>query len=189
MSTLPAGYAANIGRAVVLLAVASVAFYVGQQRAPAPSGPAETDTVRIKSPEPDTSAPVAWPVVFTIYDTVRATETKVETLRVPTEMDVGGVITDTPVRRESSLLGSDELVLTRFNTDAQRYEQRTYELGRPTWTLWPEVEIQATPAGLYGAGRIGLRWRQVTVTGGYAAVGGGRGIEIGIRWRPGRLSW
>lgn len=181
--------ALNIGRVVVILAVASVAFYVGQQRAPAPAGPAETDTVRVGSAEPDTSAPVAWPVVFTIHDTVRTTETKVETLRVPARMDVGGVITDTPVRREGSLLGPGELVLTSFDTEAQRYEQRSYELGRPAWALWPEVEIQATPAGLYGAGRIGLRWRQVTVTGGYAAVGGDQGIEIGLRWRPGELSW
>jgi len=181
--------AANIGRAVVLLAVASVALYIGQQRAPAPAGPAETDTVRVRSAEPDTSAPVAWPVIFRVHDTVRTTETRVETLRVPVAMDVGGVITDTPVRRESSFLGSDELVLTRFNTDAQRYEQRTYELGRRAWALWPEVEIQATPAGLYGAGRIGLRWRQVTVTGGYAAVGESRGIEVGLRWQPGRLNW
>ncbi|WP_103030013.1 hypothetical protein [Salinibacter altiplanensis] len=181
--------ALNIGRAVVILAVASVAFYVGQERAPAPAGPAETDTVRVESAEPDTSAPVAWPVIFRIHDTVRTTETKVETLRVPTAMNVGGVITDTPVRRKSSFLGPDELVLTSFDPFGQRYEQRSYELGRRAWALWPEVEIRTTPEGLYGAGRIGLRWRQVTVTGGYAAVDGSQGIEVGLRWRPGQLSW
>jgi len=180
--------AANVGRLVLLIAVAVVAVQVDRAVTSRTSTVTKTDTVRVDTAEPDTSADAATPTTVTLYDTVRVTETRTDTVRVPTDFDLQGCIQGTPIRRESNVFGEDELTLSYFNPDAQRWEQQSYEAGRSTWALWPAVEIRTTPWGLQASGELGLRWRDWTLSGGYVFARKHRGWTVGVSWRPFQLT-
>jgi len=107
-----------------------------------------------------------------------------DTLWMPTGFDVAGCFQGEPIRRRTSTFGPDRYTLTYFDPYARRYKQKTYEAGRPDWALWPEVEIRTNPTGLTGHASLGLRWRKLTVTAGYATTPAGRGLTASLRLRP-----
>lgn len=142
------------------------------------------DTIRAATADPDTSRPVWLPDVVTVHDTMRVTETRVDTVRMPTGVDLGGLITETPVRRQSRVWGTDALELTYWDAGERRWMQERYELSRPSWSLYPELETAVTPQGLRASGRLVGRWRRLQAFAGYTATGETRGWSFGVRWRP-----
>lgn len=177
-----------LGALVLGALLLSVGYYTGQATAPGPKrAPADTDSAATN--KPDTSDPVATPLVVTVYDTVRKTHTRVETMRVPVPMQVEGVISERPIRRETRLFGPDEFTLTYFDHHARRYKQRSYTAGRAEWALWPEVEIRTTPHGMEATPAAGLRWRDWALTAGYTFAADTRGVTVGLRWQPVRATW
>lgn len=150
---------------------------------------APPDTDSAATATPDTSDPVVLPFLFTVHDTVAITNTRVETLQVPTKMRILGCFEGEPLRRDRNFFEPDEYTFTYFDPEARRYKQKSYQLGRPTWAAWPAVEIRTTPWGLQASGELGLRWRDWTMTAGYMFAREHRGVTVGLRWRPVRLTW
>jgi hypothetical protein len=115
------------------------------------------------------------------YDTVRQVDTVL--VAVPTDMTIQGVIPPSPVQVE------DEVTLTYYDTDTQRWTQNRYDIPSDTWHLWPSVRAASTPTGLQASALAHLRWRQVTVFGGYTQVDDDRGVTVGVELRPFTVSW
>lgn len=178
----------GIGALVLSGLLLAAGYYIRDAQVP-DDRRAPPDTDSVATADPDTSDPVMLPTIFTVYDTVALTNTRVETLRVPTKMRIAGCFEGEPLRRDRQMFGPDEYTLTYFDPDARRYKQKTYEAGRPTWALWPETEIRTTPRGVQAHLAAGLRWRDWTLTAGYAFARENRGLTIGLRWRPIRLTW
>jgi len=172
-----------VGALVVGTFLLAAGYYIrdhqvsGDRRAP-------PDSDSVATAAPDTTDPIELPDLVTIYDTVRVTETRRETLRVPTEFTVSGCFAGEPLRRDRALIGPTTYTLTYFDPEARRYKQKTYEAGRPTWALWPETEIRTTPWGLQAHLAAGLRWRDWTLTAGYTLASDRRGWTTGLRWQP-----
>jgi hypothetical protein len=177
------GAAQLLGALVIAVLVGCASVLVDRTLRPAPAPDVRTDTVRVEGTEPDTTGEAATPTTVTLYDTIRVTETRTDTVRVPTGFDVEGCFQGPPIRRETSWAGPDDLTLTYWKPDDQRYEQRTYEAGRPAWALWPEVEIRTSPWGWEATPAAAVRWRDWTLTAGYTFADR-RGWTLGLRWRP-----
>jgi len=115
------------------------------------------------------------------YDTVREVDTV--RLAVPMDMSIQGVIPPSPIDV------GDEVTLTYYDTDAQRWTQNRYDIPQDTWHLWPSVSAATTPAGLQAAAEANLRWRRVTVSAGYMQAASRRGVTFGVELRPFTVSW
>lgn len=173
--------------AVGALAVGSLllaaGYYIrGAQMPDDRRAPPDTDSVA--TADPDTSADVWLPDVLTVYDTVRTDSLVRDTVWLPAGYDLAGCFQGEPMRRETPLIGPDRYTLTYFDPNARRFKQKTYTAERPTWALWPAVEIRTTPWGLQASTEMGLRWRDWTLTGGYVFAREHRGVTVGLRWRP-----
>jgi len=115
------------------------------------------------------------------YDTVREVDTV--RLAVPTDMSIQGVIPPSPVD-----IG-EEVTLTYFDSNAQRWTQNRYDIPSDRWHLWPSVSAATTPAGLQATAAANLRWRWVTVSAGYMQAASRRGVTVGVQLRPFTISW
>jgi hypothetical protein len=173
-----------VGALVLGTLLLGVGTWYGRATAPVPDRRVPPDSDSVATADPDTSGEEATPDVVTIYDTIRVTETRRETLRVPTDFTLAGCFQGEPLRRNRSWLGPDEYTLTYFDPTDRRYKQKTYRPTRPTWALWPAVEIRTTPWGLQASTELGLRWRDWTVTAGHVFARKHRGWTVGLRWRP-----
>jgi hypothetical protein len=174
--------AAWLGGAVLLLAALALGYQAGQWTAPEPTAEAQTDTVEVERTitKRDTVTETV-PRMVVRYDTV----TQVDTLitQVPANMTVQGVIPPSPVD-----IG-DEVRLTYYDPQAQRWTQNRYDIPSDDWYLWPSVSAATTPAGLQATAAAHLRWRRVTVSAGYMQAGSRRGVMVGVGLRPFTISW
>jgi len=174
--------AANVGRLVLVLAIASVGYYAGQSTAPQPDAPApDTVTVERQLVKRDTVTETV-PRTVVRYDTVRRVDTA--HVPVPTDMTFKGVIAPRPVD-----VSSEEIALSYFDPKSRQWTQNRYSIPDEHWALWPEVEIRTTPVGLQASALANLRWRKVTVSAGYMQAAQARGITASIELRPFTISW
>jgi hypothetical protein len=174
--------AAWLGLAVLLLAALTVGYQAGQWAAPEPLPEAQTDTVEVERTitKRDTAVETV-PRTVVRYDTVR----QVDTVRVavPTDMSIQGVIPPSPVDIE------DEVTLTYYDPQVQRWTQNRYDIPTDDWHLWPSVSAATTPAGLQATAAAHLRWKKVTVSAGYMQASSRRGVTVGVELRPFTISW
>lgn len=178
-----------VGAVVLGALLLGVGTWYGRATAPPPDrrAPPDTDSVEVK--EPDRSLSAIWPDRLVVYDTIRTDSLVRDTMWLPRGYEVAGCFQGEPLRRETSVLGPDTYTTTYFDPSARRYKQKSYRWGRPTWALWPEVEIRTTPAGLQASGLVSLRYRKVTLFAGYTTLAGERGFTAGLAVRPFTLTW
>jgi len=115
------------------------------------------------------------------YDTVRQVDTVL--VAVPADMTIQGVIPPSPVQVE------DEVTLTYYDIDAQRWTENRYDIPSDTWHLWPSVRAASTPVGLQATAEANLRWKKITVSAGYMQAASRRGVTFGVELRPFTISW
>jgi len=101
----------------------------------------------------------------------------------------GYTITPLTSGRPRLSVGSRQVTLSAIDPRSGAGRRYTYDVPRPEWALWPEVEIRTTPWGLEASAGAALRWRDWTVTGGYTIGADRRGWAVGVRWRPVRVTW
>jgi len=96
----------------------------------------------------------------------------------------------TPLTQGSPSLsvGKGEVTLSGYLPDG-RGRQWTYRVPQDSWHLWPSVSAATTPAGLQATAEANLRWRRVTVSGGYMQAASSRGVTVGVELRPFTISW
>jgi hypothetical protein len=174
--------AAWLGGAVLLLAALALGYQAGQWTAPEPANRTRTDTVEVERTlvERDTVTETV-PRTVVRYDTVTQVDTLVT--QVPTDMRVQGVIPPSPVD-----IG-EEVRLTYYDPQAQRWTQNRYNIPKDSWHLWPSIRAASTPTGLQATAAANLRWRRVTVSAGYMQAASRRGVTFGVELRPFTISW
>jgi len=174
--------AAWLGLAVLLLAALAVGYQVGQWAAPERVPQTRTDTVEVERTitKRDTVTKTV-PRTVVRYDTVMQVDTLIT--QVPTDMTVQGVIPPSPVQVE------DEVTLTYYDPQVQRWTQNRYDIPSDTWHLWPSMSAATTPVGLQATAEANLRWRRVTVSAGYTQAASRRGVTFGVGLRPFTISW
>ena len=130
-------YGAYAGLAVLVVAYTVVVWQVRGWMAPERDAP-QPDTVRVDRTitKRDT---VTRTVVDEVvrYDTVETTDTL--RVQVPTDMTVQGVIPPSPVD-----IG-DQVTLTYYDKDAQRWTQNRYRLPADTWGVGLRGDLTAGP--------------------------------------------
>jgi len=178
-----------VGALVVGTLLLGIGFYTGRSTAPQDDRLAPPDTDSVDARRPTLQWDPVWPEVVTVYDTIRAESLVRDTMWLPSDFEVAGCFQGEPLRKETPILGPTRYRTTYWDPHARRYKQKTYEAGRPRWALWPETEVRTTPWGLQAHLAAGLRWRSWTVTAGYAFARKRRGVTVGLRWRPVRVTW
>jgi len=174
--------AAWFGAGVLLLAALALGYQVGQWGAPEKPPETHIDTVEVGRTimRQDTVTETVPRTVFR-YDTVRQVDTV--RLAVPTDMDIKGVLPSSPVN-----IG-EQVTLTYYDTQAQRWTQNRYDIPSDTWHLWPSVSAATTPVGLQATATANLRWQKVTLSAGYMQAADRRGLTVSVELRPFTLSW
>ena len=168
---------AYAGLAVALLAYTAAVVRVHDWMRPAPKAP-QAETVRVDRTitKRDT---VTQTVVDEVvrYDTVEATDTL--RVAVPTDMTVQGVIPPSPVDV------GDQVTLTYYDTDAQRWTQNRYRLPTDTWGVGLRGDLTAGP-WLHATGTLDIiRYAQVGPMGLEARFGAGYAALITDEYRAG----
>lgn len=143
----------------------ALGFYTKDWTTPEPQWP-DPDTIRVETSEPDTSWDAWLPDVVVLHDTVE--ELRVDSFYVPLNMNVGGIVSETPIRRRERFFGPDELIFTQFDPSTRSYVQERYTFEPPQWSIWPELEGTVDGVGARMTPAIGFRYRKITVTGGYS---------------------
>lgn len=169
-----------LGGLVLAAGIAYVSVAVDDAIEPTPSPPAP-DTVEVERTitRRDTVTQTV-PEMVVRYDTVRVRDT-IQVV-VPEDFRYLGVIERRPLD-----ISEGQATLTYFRNG--RYVQQRYDLPEQHWALWPEVEVRTTPWGVEGRVQGALRWRDWTVTAGYAFARERWGWTVGVRWRPVGVSW
>jgi len=174
--------AAWLGAGVLLLAALVLGYQAGQWTATESPPEARIDTVEVGRTitRQDTLTETV-PRTVVRYDTVR----KVDTVRlaVPTSIDIKGVLPPLPID-----IG-DEVTLTYYDTQAQRWTQNRYDIPQDDWHFWPSVSAVTTPIGLQATAAVNLHWKKVTLSAGYMQAVDRRGLAVRIELRPFTLSW
>jgi hypothetical protein len=116
------------------------------------------------------------------YDTVREVDTA--HVPIPVDMDLKGAIRSQPVD-----ISDEQITLTYFDPQSRQWTQNRYAIPEKHWALWPAVQIRTTLSGLQASALANLRWRRVTVFGGYTQVDDDRGVTVGVELRPFTVSW
>jgi hypothetical protein len=111
------------------------------------------------------------------YDTVETTDTL--RVAVPTDMTVRGAIPPNPVDV------GDQVTLTYYDTDAQRWTQNRYRLPTDTWGVGLRGDLTAGP-WLHATGTLDIiRYAQVGPMGLEARFGAGYAALIMDEYRAG----
>ena len=173
---------------VVLLCIAcALSFYAGRTLFQSKSEPGPfviTDTAYVAKPTPAFSAPAPPPDSRTLF----------EQIPVPVDTCMGIPSRLSGVR--ISLVGPrpitfdrDRVILTRFDTDGERYVQDAYRQRRPTYTIAPYISYNRTGLWQHASAGAFFRWQRFSFTAGPAVVDlpGRRavpGLSFGIRYLP-----
>lgn len=170
-----------IGAIFLTIVTFTLGFYTKDWTSPEPKQP-PPDTVYKQTSEPDTSMDLWLPEVVVLHDTI--TETRTDTFIVPLDMNVGGIVSKNPIRRDKNFFGSDDLVFTKFDPSERRYIQNRYSLDPPEWSLWPRITLRSTPIGFELIGTVNFRYKTLILEGGASVWRDDLGPTIGITWRP-----
>lgn len=169
------------GAVFALIVVFALGMYIQDWRTPELEQP-DPDTVYADTKEPDTTISLWTPNTVVVHDTI--TDVRYEEYPVPMDMNVGGLVSDTPIRRDRNWLGPDDLVFTKFDPESQQYIQERYSFDRSVWSFWPEITLRSTPLGFELAGTANFRYKTLILEGGYSVWEEHHGVTIGITWRP-----
>lgn len=147
-----------IGFAVVCTVIAFGSFRLGAGRAPNQVTPPDTVYAERQLLLRDT-VHVIVPDYVTLFDTVRVTDTRVDTIRVPVEFGYVGVVGAKPITRS----GGNKLTLTTFDLGHQRWTQQTYTLPKRKWGFGLHAVTTVTNAYIGLSFEADLRYKRVTM--------------------------
>lgn len=166
-----------VGLGIIVIFVASASFRLGSSRVPAEVAAPDTVYADRQLLLRDTIHTVL-PVTVTLFDTVRVTETRVDTIRVPVNFGYSGVVGSKPITRTGN-----KLTLTSFDIAHQRFTQQTYTLPERKWGfgIYAVSTLTNVSAGL--SLEMDIRYKRIMVTPFGGVQSGGNGdltLQYGV---------
>jgi len=175
--------AAALGAVVVAIALVVLGSWIGRCMAPTPNPVTETDTVRVDrtiTKRDTVTETVAETIVQ--YDTVTTTDTAF--VPVPSGWTPTGLIGSVPLD-----IGKDEATLTYWNHEGRRFEQKVYDIPKPTWSIVPSITAEATPGGIGASAALAVSRQSLSLSAGYEVAADYHGWMFGLTWTPYEVKW
>ena len=185
--------AAWLGAGVLAVALVVVGTWLGRSTVPEANtvtAPPDTVTVERTITKRDTVTETV-PRKVVRYDTVRTTDT----VRVPVPEDFGylGAIERRPIDVQDDEVTltyfRDEATLTYWNHEGRRFEQKVYDIPRPTWSIAPSVTAEATPEGVGASAALTVTRKSLAVSAGYEVAPDYHGWSFALTWTPYEVTW